>query len=253
MVHDIQKASFWKRISAYIFDMIMLVIVAVGIAFLLSTLLGYDSYSDRLNACYTKYEEEYGIDFDITEEDYTQMSDAEKEIYTKATEALASDSEANYVYTMMFYLTLLIVTFSILAGYLLLEFVVPLIFKNGQTLGKKIFGIAVMRVDGVKLSPLQLFVRTLLGKYTIETMLPVLILIMLFFNAINAICIFVIAAIGLIQIVMLITTRTNSAIHDKFSGTVAVDMASQMIFETVDDMIEYKKKLHADEASRQKY
>ena len=54
MVHDIQKASFWKRISAYIFDMIMLVIVAVGIAFLLSTLLGYDSYSDRLNACYTK-------------------------------------------------------------------------------------------------------------------------------------------------------------------------------------------------------
>ena len=41
MYQDLQKASLWKRISAYIFDVILLVTVAVGVAFLLSTLFRY--------------------------------------------------------------------------------------------------------------------------------------------------------------------------------------------------------------------
>ena len=36
----------WKRISAYIFDFIMLGIVAVGAALLLSGILGYDRYNE---------------------------------------------------------------------------------------------------------------------------------------------------------------------------------------------------------------
>ena len=84
---------------------------------------------------------------------------------------------------MIINLTLVITSISILLGYLLLEFVVPLIFKNGQTLGKKIFGIALMRNDGVKINTVMLFVRTVLGKYTIETMVPVLVIIMTFFGS----------------------------------------------------------------------
>ena len=53
---DLQKANAWKRISAYIFDGILLVILGVGIAFLLSAALKYDSYSTKLQEAYAKYE-----------------------------------------------------------------------------------------------------------------------------------------------------------------------------------------------------
>ena len=78
MLKDIQKASMWKRISAYIFDFIILSIVVVGIAFILSSVLGYDGYSDRLEDYYAKYEAEYGVSLNITEEEYNKYSEEQK-------------------------------------------------------------------------------------------------------------------------------------------------------------------------------
>ena len=43
MIYDVQKAGIGKRISAYIFDLILLVIAATGVAFLLSVLFQYDA------------------------------------------------------------------------------------------------------------------------------------------------------------------------------------------------------------------
>lgn len=246
MILDVQKASMWKRISAYIFDVIILGIVVVGLAFILSLALGYDGYGERFNDICTKYEEEYGVHFDITEDDYNELSGEDKKNYDLAFEALSDDTEASYSYSMMINLTLLITSISILIGYFLLEFIIPLIFKNGQTLGKKIFGIALMRNDGVKVSTFALFVRTILGKYTIETMIPVLILIMIYFNVVGLTGVIVLLLIALLQIILVATTKTRSAIHDLLAYTVAVDYSSQMIFDTAEDMLEYKKKLHAE-------
>jgi len=55
------------------------------------------------------------------------------------------------------------------------------------------------------------------------------------------------------QIVMVAVTKTNSMIHDMVSDCVVVDMASQMIFETEEAMIEYKKAKAAEEAARDPY
>ena len=158
-----------------------------------------------------------------------------------------------YAYRMLLNLTLVITSISILFGYLVLEFALPLWLGNGQTLGKKIFGIALMRVDGVRITPFQLFVRTVLGKYTIETMIPVLILIMLWFGSIGVVGIAVLAAFGLLQLILLAATRTNSLLHDLLSATAAVDMAGQMIFSSVEEMLEAKKKAHAEQTARQAY
>ena len=54
MIYDLQKAGMWKRISAFLFDNILLLVAIVGIAALLSTMLGYDKHSDALNAAYEK-------------------------------------------------------------------------------------------------------------------------------------------------------------------------------------------------------
>ena len=82
-------------------------------------------------------------------------------------------------------LSVLITTLSLLVSMMILEFVVPLLLKNGQTIGKKAFGIGLVRSDCVKVSTLQLFVRALFGKYTVGTMIPVYIALMVFWGILN--------------------------------------------------------------------
>ena len=120
-------------------------------------------------------------------------------------------------------------------------------------MGKKIFGIALMRTDGVKVTPFMMCVRTILGKYTVETMIPILIVIMLLFQLVGVGGTLVIALILLAQIIALFATSTNSAIHDLFACTVAVDMASQRMFESPEALLEYKKRLSAEAANRADY
>lgn len=253
MIFDLQKAGMWKRMSAALFDMILLCIAIVGIAYVLSMVVGFDQYNTALNDAYAEYETKYGITFDITEDEYYAMSEEEFGKYNDAYAELIADEDAMYAYNMVVNLTLLIVSLSILLAYMVLEFVIPLRLGNGQTLGKKIFGTGVMRVDGVKVTAPLLFIRTILGKFTIETMIPVLICIMIFFNNIGVVGVLIIGLILLLQIILLIVTKTNSAIHDLLAKTVVVDVASQMIFEDEEALVEYKKKVYAEKANRETY
>lgn len=253
MIFDLQKATIWKRVSAWLFDTILLGMLIVGIAFGMSSLLGYDGYSDTVSQAYSQYEQQYGTTFAISEEEYYNLDPDQQQRYLDAYEALTKDQEVMHAYSMMVNLTLVITSISILAGFVILEFVVPLLFRNGQTLGKKIFGIGVMRTDGIRISTVQLFTRTILGKYTIETMIPVLMVMMIFFGFIGVMGTMLIFALAVIQVVLLISTRNNSLIHDCLAGTVVIDIASQMIFDTEEAMIEYKKEIYAEQAARQDY
>jgi uncharacterized RDD family membrane protein YckC len=258
MVTDLQKASLWKRISAGLFDFIMLAVLTVGMIGVLSWALGYDAQNQKLQESYGKYEAayeaQYGVEFRISQEEYNAMTQAERENYdaacTAVEKAFAEDKDVIYQYNLVMNMTLLMTTFGLLFSVLILEFFVPLLLKNGQTLGKKIFAVALMRTDGVKVSNVQLFIRALLGKFTIELMIPVYILLMIFFNSIGIVGIAILAGILIGEVVSLITSRTNSLIHDSIAGTVAVDMASQLIFESMDERIAYIKRLHAQDASR---
>ena len=181
-----------------------------------------------------------------------QKSEAEQQAWNNAYQALVKDEEAMYSYNMVINLTLVISTLAILLGYLVLEFFIPVKLGNGQTLGKKIFGVAVMRTDGVMVTAPLLFIRTILGKFTIETMIPVLICIMIFFNTIGVVGTLILGLILLLQIILMISTHTNSCIHDLLAKTVAVDMHSQLIFETEEELIAYKNKVHAEKVKLSK-
>lgn len=253
MVTDLQKASLWKRLSAGLFDLILIAMLAVGMAALLSWAFGYNTHSQNLNDAYNRYEAQYGVEFQMTQEAFDELSQEQQDRYDEAYAALIADEEVIYHYNMVLNLTLLITTFSILVAVLLLEFVVPLLLKNGQTLGKKIFGVALMRNDGVKVSSVQVFIRTVLGKFTIEIMIPVYIFMMIFFNTIGIIAVAILGAILVGELLSLALSKTNSLIHDSIAGTVAVDMASQMIFDSADEKIEYIKRLHAEQAAQKEY
>nr|MBR4280573.1 RDD family protein [Clostridia bacterium] len=253
MIYDLQRASMLKRISAWLLDAILLCIAATLMAFLLSAALNYDSYSQRLDARYAFYASEYGITRDITQAQVDAMSPEELANLDAASKAIAEDEEALYAWSMMLQLMIIITSFGILLGYVVLEFTVPMVLGNGQTIGKKIFGIGVMRQDGVKVNGVCMFIRTVLGKYAIETMIPVMMVLMLFFGTIGILGWLIAGTVIIAEIVLLATTREHCMIHDKLANTVAVDIASQMIFNTPADLIAYKQKVAAEKAASQPY
>lgn len=253
MVYDLQKAGIWKRIAAWMFDGILMCVLAVGCGALLSFLLGYDGYSQTFDNAYAQYEAEYGVVFEISQETYQEMSEDERLNYDAAYQALVANEDAMYAYNMMLNLTMVITTVGILLAILVLEFIVPLLLGNGQTVGKKIFSLCLIRNDGVKVNNLQLFARTILGKFTIETMIPVYILLMLFWGTMGLAGTLILLALLIAQTVCIAVTRTNSAIHDLLAGTVVVDFSSQMIFRSTEDLISYQKKVAAERAARQTY
>lgn len=250
---DLQKANMWKRIAAWILDVMLLSVLAVGCGAILSAVLDYNDYSLDMKAGYARYEEQYGVSFGITEEQFAAMSEEEKAVFEEATQALLSDDQVVYSYNMVVNLSLLITSIGILLGIVALDFVVPLILKNGQTVGKKAFGLGVVREDSVRITPVQLFIRTILGKYTIETMIPVYILLMLLWGTLDMTGVIVLFALMIAQFLCICITRENAAIHDKLAGTVVVDISSQKIFANVEEKTEYIKRIHAERAQREDY
>lgn len=250
MIYDIQKASIWKRFAAALLDFILILTIAVGIAALVSLITGYDKANDRLEEIYAEYEEAYHID---RTKSLDSLTEEEIKRYEEAELAISQDEEAIKVYGLVINLTLVITSVSILAAVMIGEFAVPLLLKNGQTVGKKIFGIGVMMTNGTKLKTVALFIRAVLGKYTIETMIPVLILIMIYFGSIGILGIVILALILLLELILIISTGNNSLIHDLISDTVVIDAGSQKIFDSENDLIEYQKKIHADSVAKSPY
>ena len=243
----LQKADIRKRASAYLFDFILLGILATFFAWLLSIVLNYNGYNERMTDYYSQYESLYGIDFRITEEEYSMLSDLQKAAYQEANTAMNQNGELLYTYRMLFNLMLITATVSIFLAHLVLEFFVPFFLGNGQTMGKRIFGIAVMRTEGLRLTPPVLFIRAILGKYTVEVMVPVFLLLLTAFGNFGMVGLASAALVGLLNPTLMGLSHTNSALHDLLADTVTVELASQQIFENREELVAHQKTLHTAE------
>lgn len=253
MMFDLQKASMLKRLAAWIFDLIMLAVVVVGLLALLTAIFGFEYQSAKLQEIYDQYETKYGVSFDLSMEELQALPEEELAIYEEADEALSQDEAFMELYNKVINIGLMSASLSILIGYVLLEFLVPLMFGNGQTAGKKIFSIGLMRTDGVKVTTFMMFARAILGKCTLETMVPALLIFMVFFGIAGLGSIIVLVLILLLQVILLLATKNNSAIHDLMACTVAVDMNSQMIFESDEHRLEHQKRLAEEDARSREY
>ena len=259
---DLQKASFGKRIIAFIFDFICVITIAVGLMIPFSAAVGYDDYSEKSETITEKYLTESLVKHNISQlssDEISKLTKEEKDAYANsykaaikdADEALNKDKESRYILDMTLHLFLLTAIIPLLISFLLYEFALPLFLKNGQTLGKKIFGIALMHKEGIRVKNIQLFIRALFGKYVIETMLVLFVIV--YFGSSTVIGLIFLLIYAVAQIICMVSSHSNSPIHDLMAGTVAVDMASQRIFETYDQLIEHNKKIAAERAKRQTY
>ena len=241
---SLQKANFWKRISAYLLDTVATVFFALGFLILFLAVFGYDGYSkqyaEKEQVYYTQYAEEYGVDFTITQEEYDALSSDEKRNYdaalSAAQTAIEQDAALMQLANKLFALVLISSGIGLFFSLTIFHFIIPLCLKNGQTLGKKVFGLAVMRTNCVKISAPVLFVRAIIGLFVMETAAPLLLCLM---GSVGVIAAILVVAL---QCFVMWRTETNSSIHDLLSDTVVVDFASQRIFDTQEEMLSFRQK-----------
>ena len=258
MIYDLQKGSLLKRASAFLLDGILLVILVTGFAFAFSAIFHYNYYSDIYDEGLDRYSEQFGIDLlNIPEE--SALTEEQKAAYEAALNAMNSDLEMIKAFNTMISIIIMEISLAIILAFMVLEFILPLILKNGQTIGKKIFGLGVMRTNGVRIRGVSLFIRTFLGKCIIETMLPVLMFMMMIFsywNIMASVGIFgpvVIIVLLIAQVLLVFWTKKHTMIHDLLSDCVVVDLGSQMIFDSEQARVEYITKKDAEEATRSPY
>lgn len=281
---ELKKIGIVRRASAWLLDAILLSVLSVGFIYLISLICNYSKEEKLANEYYgaweTFREEEigkvasfYGFTYTVEEGgDYTIEKDGvEKTIEDVVDVLVASEGKdeetaaayeryltlppvksVNGQYFKVHNLLFMMTSIGLLLGYAVLEFVLPLCLKNGQTVGKKVFGICLIRPDCVKITTLSLFARTFLGKFAIETMFPVLMVFLFFFGGLGLLAIVLFAAILLLNLILFFATKNRTPIHDLLAGTVAADMRVQMIFSSEEELIEKKKEAHmaSVEASR---
>lgn len=268
---ELKRIGIIKRASAFLLDIILLVVLATGFIFLVSLICNYseeealaiqyyEEWEDFRKQCVPHVAEVYGFEYAETDAGYEITKDGKaatlEDVIAALEESEGNDPETateygqyqnltpaskvnvqyRYVYTLLFTMS----SVGILLAYLVLEFIIPLILKNGQTIGKKIFGICLVRSNTVKISTVQLFARTFLGKFAIETMFPVLLVFLFLFGGIGALALILVAALLLLNAIVFLATRNKTPIHDIFADTVAVDMNLQVICKSEEELIEKK-------------
>lgn len=252
MITDLQPASFMKRLSAFLLDIIMIVIVSTGGALLISMIVGFDKQVDKYNERVVYYEEIYDVKFGLSQEEIDALTEEERAKYDEVESIISKDEEFIKDYQLMNNLIYIIVIFGVLLGVIIPEFIIPLFLKNGQTLGKKAFGLVVIKSNGVKASHIQLLIRALLGKYTIEIMIPVLSIVTFLFIRVGRFgFLWLLLAFLLLitNIALVIFTKNHTMIHDIFSFTVVCNKETQMIFNSEEELLQYKNDKHLDEVT----
>lgn len=268
---ELNKIGFVKRASALLLDAILLVVLATGFMWIISLICRFEHQQKLGGEYYSEWEdfrkeniadiaEYYGFLYEENEDgEYTIVAsdgesasiddvilaleasggnDAETaELYkTHITLVRKVNMQYKYVFTMLF----MMVSLGTLLSYLVLEFILPIILKNGQTVGKKVFGIGLVQPNCVKISNVSLFARTFVGKFAIETMFPILLVFLFLFGGLGWLAIALFAAITILNVVLFFATKNKTPIHDILAGTVAIELSVQLIFKTEQELAEKK-------------
>ena len=260
MSFSIQKASFWKRISAYMIDTVLMIFLALALSLLTHTIFKVDENIEKVNAFKTQYAQDYGVDLELAQQDSSTIAKEDKAAYDEnyqkfqaMNEAISKDKKAQAANADFVSSLLASFAISLFGSGLIVNVGVPILFNYGRTIGKRVFGLAVIRSNGVKMSSPIVFIRSIVGLYAMETMFPLIILMMIYFGMLGIIGTLILIGFAILQIGCLIATQNHQSIHDLLTDSVVVDMGSQIIYETNDDLIEAQKAAAAEKEASEEY
>ena len=80
MHNDIQKAGLWQRIAAGILDMILLLVLATGFCWALSSVLDIDRYLDQSEVIRLEYTQRFELPEEVTQQILDEMTAEEYQI-----------------------------------------------------------------------------------------------------------------------------------------------------------------------------
>ena len=245
-VYGINKAGLIKRIAAACLDFVIFALVAVGFATLSSLIFNYDSYREQLDQKY----EEYGVyveyDSSVKEEDrigiFCEIKEQGDSCYL-AWEAFYDDEEAETLLHKCSSITIATISIGLFGGVMVTYFLIPLLLKNGQTIGKKFMRIALVSKEGIRVPKINLFIRALFGIYVVEYMVPVYGIFYIFSGLPGSIfATAVVIGILIINMFLITTNRLGLTIHDLIGKTVVVEYDGQAMFDSIEELREYQKK-----------
>ena len=252
MIYDFQKASLLKRISAFLLDFILVTIIGCFVAWIISAITHYSDLVTEFKGYYTQYEQMYGVT--LTDESlYASYSDAQKEVVQQAFDAMNADDNVIRCWGLVSTLPIVMVSVGLLISTLVIEFVLPIIFKNGQTIGKKIFKLGVVNPNGVICTNFQLLTRALLGKCVVEFMIPGIVITMMAFGNLGVVGPIILLILLAVQGIIFLTNLNRPFFHDLISNTLVCDMSTQKTFKTYDEMMSFKKEIEKQKAEASVY
>lgn len=227
--YSVDKDGQPKEVSDIIAELVEDVAVSHGFTFTRSG----DNYSlKKADGTAASFED---IVATFPEEELSPMETA-----FKAYADLPSKEALNLQYQYVNSLFFMMLSVGLALSFLILEFIVPVCLKNGQTVGKKVFSICLVRPPCIKVKAVALFGRTVIGKFAIETMFPILLIFMLLFGVLGYLAIILLVALLLFNIILFFATKNHTPIHDILAVTAAADMKEQMIYATEEEFTQKK-------------
>jgi uncharacterized RDD family membrane protein YckC len=235
--YTLNLANPWKRFAAWILDFILLATIAVGVTWLCSIIFNFTEENAKLYSYY----EQYGV-YTVTDgvgafcETDANYSNECAAMWTN----FGNDASAVGQYQKVVSLTFIMLTIGVFVSTTIIYLVFPLIFRNGQTIGKKVMGVALLSKDEIQVSTFQVVTRYLIGNFTIMLMLPIMLLLVAIYFNWGLILTLPGIAIELGNIVAIMVTKNKQNIPDLIARTIPIDISSQIIAKTPEELSKYK-------------
>lgn len=248
-----------KRILAYTLDLLVIVLISStlsNIKIINKQLDNYNEYYDELiqisteynnfmtdldeyytkelseenyqkiienNPNYKKYISKYYEDKKLEKDEYEKIKTESKDIYQKKYQKLYYKIEQNSTITYIIYLIIIVLYFGLFN-----------LITNGQTIGKKIFRLKVVKKDGTEAQLINYLIRSILPYniiYYIIAIIGIHILNQNNYYTISNIIYEIQSCIQWIIIIMIIIRTDGRGIHDLIGNTkvIALDKEGNII------------------------
>ncbi|MBQ9731111.1 MAG: RDD family protein [Bacilli bacterium] len=261
---DIKQAKISKRIYAFLIDLLIFIVIFSASMFFFTKYvedyndtkkvyddkcLEYNLVVEKTNENGEKYTTTWTVyDFMLSsfassgchaekEEDIKEVTEACQkefnEFLIKQNDAFGNDAVATTAYNTVVKYRVGFYAISSFLALLIINIVFPLIFKNGQTLGKKVFKLGLVNKKGIKVGTFNIVVRFLIGIFALEVF-P----LMLYLAVSNVYTIGLLFGMGLsfVNFCLFIFTKNHNLVHDYIGGTIVVDLHTTIIFNSVEEM-----------------
>lgn len=216
-----------KRTGAFLIDFLLTVVIAILVSFPAKAIASYDSAVENMDSAFEAIASRHGVSIDITNEQYAAFTEEELAAWEAAFTEIADNEQAMDLYNKTVRLSMTLTYVCLIVGVLVVEIGFPFYFANGQTPGKKIFGLRIEKKDGKPVGFSTLLIRSILGKLIIEYGIPVLFYFNLVYGAgVSA------ASVGFLmlataQLMSFFLTEDRRVIHDFLASTHVVKLDNQ--------------------------